>query len=135
MLFRSLLFTLLAIIPLLIGAAWIFGAMALLDISFNVSNMTAFPLILGIGIDDAVHIIHRYRLEGRGKMPTVLKYTGRAVFLTSLTTAIAFGVMAFGSRRGIASFGLLLALGVGFCFITSVFVLPALISLYEKIKR
>jgi predicted RND superfamily exporter protein len=122
-------------IPLLIGASWMFGAMAVLDIKFNLNNIMAFPLILGIGIDDGVHILHRYIEEGKRSIDRVIKYTGRAVLLTSLTTIIAFGVMAFGSRRGIASFGLLIAIGVGCCFFTSVFVLPAIITLYEKFFR
>ncbi len=133
--FRSLTYTIFAIIPLIIGASWMFGAMALLDMSFNFNNLMAFPLILGIGIDDGVHMLHRYLEEGKGSMRRVMKYTGRAILLTSLTTIIAFGVMALGSRRGIASFGLVIALGVAFCFITSVFVLPAIVTLYERIAK
>ena len=99
----------------------------------NYMNFMALPLILGIGIDDGVHILHRYHLEGKGSVPLILKYTGRAILLTSLTTMIGFGSMAFATMRGTASMGLVLVLGVGSCFLSSAFVLPALIAIYEKV--
>jgi predicted RND superfamily exporter protein len=133
--FRSFLFAILAIVPLLIGSSWIFGVMAIFGIKFNIVNSMVFPLILGIGIDDGVHILHRYKIEGRGNIDKVIKFTGRAILLTSLTTLIVFGSMAFGNRRGPASAGLVLFFGVSFCFLTSVFVLPALICLYEKYTK
>ena len=46
-------------------------------------SIMVVPLIIGIGIDDGVHILHRYRLEGAGSMPLVLRTTGRAIQPTS----------------------------------------------------
>ncbi len=131
--FRSLKYTMLAVIPLIVGTCWMLGGMALLNMKLNYMNFMALPLILGIGIDDGVHILHRYHLEGRGSVPLILKYTGRAILLTSLTTMIGFGSMAFATMRGTASMGLVLVLGVGSCFLSSAIVLPALIAIYEKI--
>lgn len=133
--FRSLSDTIIAIVPLLIGVSWLFGVISILGIKLNVNSLSIFPLILGIGIDDGVHILHRYKREGIGSIALVLKCTGRSVLLTSLTTAIAFGSMAFSVRRGIASGGLILAVGVMLCFLTSVLVLPAIITLYENFKK
>ncbi len=131
--FRSLKYTLLAVIPLIVGTCWMLGGMALLGMKLNYMNFMALPLILGIGIDYGVHILHRYHLEGRGSVPVILKYTGRAILLTSLTTMIGFGSMAFATMRGTASMGLVLVLGVGACFLSSAIVLPALIAIYEKV--
>lgn len=130
--FHSLWFTLLALVPLAIGASWMVGLMALLGIKFNIANFVALPLILGIGIDDGVHILHRYRIEGRFSIPTVIRYTGRAILLTSLTTMIAFGSMGLASHRGTASMGQVLFLGVGACFVSSAITLTALIVLLER---
>jgi predicted RND superfamily exporter protein len=93
----------------------------------------ALPLIIGIGIDDSVHIIHRYKIEGPGKIPTILRFTGRAILLTSLTTMIGFGSWGLASHRGIASMGQVLFLGVGSCFLSSSIVLPALMFIIDKI--
>ncbi len=131
--FRSLVHTLFAAIPLAVGAIWMVGLMALFDIKFNISNFMALPLIIGIGIDDGVHVLHRYRIEGRASTPVVLKFTGRAILLTSLTTMIGFGSMGLASHRGIAGMGQVLVLGVGSCFMSSAFVLPALITVIERI--
>jgi predicted RND superfamily exporter protein len=131
--FQSIAYTLLAAIPLAAGAIWMAGMMALFGIKFNIVNFMVLPLILGIGIDDGVHILHRYRIEGRLSIPLVVRYTGRAILLTSLTTMIAFGSMGLASMKGTASMGQVLFLGVGACFISSAYTLTALITIIEKI--
>jgi predicted RND superfamily exporter protein len=133
--FRSFYDTILAIIPLIIGTLWMVGFMYLFNIKFNIINFMALPLIIGIGIDDGVHILHRYNLEGGSSVSSVIRYTGRAILLTSLTTSIGFASMAMVSHRGVASMGLLLVIGVVSCFITSTFVLTALISLRSSFQR
>ncbi len=105
--------------------------MYLLGIKFNGVNFMALPLITGI--DDGVHILHRYRIEGTGSMEKVMRYTGRAILLTSITTSIGFGSMALASHKGIASMGIVLVLGVLSCFITSPFLLLAIITLKNTV--
>jgi hypothetical protein len=131
--FQSIRNTALAVISLLMGATWMVGFMAVFGIKFNFINFMALPLIIGIGIDDSVHIIHRYKIEGPGKIPTILRFTGRAILLTSLTTMIGFGSWGLASHRGIASMGQVLFLGVGSCFLSSSIVLPALMFIIDKI--
>ncbi len=131
--FRSFKYTLLAGVPLFVGASWMLGLMSIFGIKYNMANFMALPLIIGIGIDDGVHILHRYKIEGRGKIPEVMKYTGRAILLTSLTTMIGFGSMGLASHRGMASMGQVLFMGVGACFISSAFLLPAIMTLVEKV--
>ncbi len=133
--YRSFKYMIFAVIPILVGACWMVGGMYLVGIKFNIANFMMLPLILGIGIDDGVHILHRYRIEGKHSIPVVLRYTGRAVLLTSLTTIIAFGSMSFGVRKGNASAAQVLVLGVGACLISSVFVLPSIIYLYENLFK
>ena len=109
------------------------GLMAASGMKLSMMNFMAMPLIIGIGVDYGVHILHRYRIEGNGSVPLVMKFTGRAILLTSLTTMIGFGSMATGTHVGMAVFGLTLFFGVGACFISSSFILPAVITLCEKI--
>ena len=89
----------------------------------------AVPLILGIGVVDGVHILHRSREEPECGKNVVSKSTGQAVILTSLTTMIGFGSLMVADHQGVYSVGLVLTLGVGSCMITSVTLLPALIKL------
>jgi len=130
--FRNLKLTLMAMMPLVIGAIWMVGIMQLIGQQLTMLNVIVIPLILGIGIDDGVHILHRYRLEGPGKIKTVFASTGKAVMLTSLTTMLAFGSLIFATYRGLGSMGSALFIGVGTCFLTSIVILPALLKLMEN---
>lgn len=130
--FRSLRYAIVGTIPLLAGFAWMMGSFVLLGWKFDVANVAAIPLILGIGIDDSVHMLHGLKREGLSGMSDVLRHTGRALVLTSLTTGIAFGSIAFASHRGLAGMGLLLVLGVGSCLITSLGLLPALARIFFR---
>ncbi|MGD2294721.1 MAG: MMPL family transporter, partial [Candidatus Aminicenantes bacterium] len=97
--FRNPLHSLMAMIPLAFGVFWMVGIMKLSAMMLTVMNVMGFPLIIGIGIDDGVHIIHRWRHEGKGKIWTVFSTTGKAILLTSLTTMLAFGSLIFSIWR------------------------------------
>ncbi|MFP4520698.1 MAG: efflux RND transporter permease subunit [Fibrobacterota bacterium] len=133
--FRSMRYTILAAVPLAAGSAWMFGLMYIFGVKLSMMNFIALPLIIGIGIDDGVHMLHRYRIEGPGSVPIVLKYTGRATLLTSLTTMIGFGSMGLASHKGIAVLGQTLFFGVGSCFLSSAFMLPAILTIMEKFQK
>jgi hypothetical protein len=127
--FRSLKHALLGIIPLIIGAIWMVGLLKTFGLMLTFVNVMGIPMIVGIGIDDGVHLLHRYRIEGFSKTPYVLRSTGKAILLTSLTTMVGFGSLTVAKYRGFASLGALLVLGVGACFLTTVLFLPAIINL------
>ncbi len=119
-------------VPLILGTVWMVGVMKLLGMKLNILNVMAVPLILGIGIDDGVHIIHRYRIEGKNKLRIIFSSTGKAVLLTSVSTFLAFGSMGFATYKGIASLGITLSIGIVACYLTSIVVLPAVIGLIDK---
>jgi predicted RND superfamily exporter protein len=130
--FRKPGHALMAMIPLMAGMAWMVGLMHLVGRQLDVMNVMALPLILGIGIDNGVHIIHRWRREGPGAVSTVFSSTGKAILLTSLTTMLAFGSMSFSIWRGYGSLGVALVLGVGACFLTTVVFLSGIIGWIER---
>jgi predicted RND superfamily exporter protein len=132
--FRSLRFALLGVIPLISGGIWMLGIMKSFGIMLTMLNVMAIPMIVGIGIDDGVHVLHRYMFEGLRKTPVVLRSTGKAVMLTSLTTMAGFGSLMTASYRGWAGFGALLVTGVGACFVTTILFIPAIIGLFTKGK-
>ncbi|MFH0881961.1 MAG: outer membrane lipoprotein-sorting protein [bacterium] len=119
---------LLATVPLIGSALMMLGVMHLLGMKYNYVNLIAVPIILGIGIDDGVHALHRWRKEntlGAQRVNDAYRHVGRAILLTSLTTMIGFGSIGLYEMPAMSSFGTVLFLGVGFCFIASVIVLPA----------
>jgi len=116
--FRNLKDVLLALIPLFLGMVCLFGLMGWLNLPLNPANMITLPLILGIGIDNGVHIVHDFRKQGRlYKMPS--NATLVAVVVNSLTTMIGFGALMLSPHRGLESLGRVLTFGVGFTLVTA----------------
>jgi predicted RND superfamily exporter protein len=123
---RSVRHALLAALPLGLSMVQMFGLLGLLDIPLNPANMIALPLILGIGIDYGVHLVHEYR-EQRG--PYVMSQgTAVAVLVDALTTIVGFGSLMIASHQGLQSLGRVLTLGVTCCLVTSLVSLPALLG-------
>jgi len=133
--FRNPLHSLMAMIPLAFGAFWMVGIMKISGMMLTVMNVMAFPLIIGIGIDDGVHIVHRWRHEGKGEIWTVFSSTGKAILLTSLTTMLAFGSLVFSIWRGFGHLGGALFIGVGACFLTTVIILSGIFGLLGRKKK
>jgi len=120
--FRSIKFAFLAFIPLGIALTSTVGTMVLIDLDFNILNFLGLLLIIGIGVDYGVHIIHHYQ-EGRS-IHEVFSSVGRAILLTTLTTMIGFGSLMFSSYRGVATLGGVLVIGVGYAFIMTILIIP-----------
>ncbi|MBC8214918.1 MAG: MMPL family transporter, partial [Candidatus Marinimicrobia bacterium] len=119
---------LMAMIPLAAGMVWMVGIMALVGKQLDVVNVMGIPMILGIGIDDGVHIVHRWRREGFDSVRTVFSSTGKAILLTSLTTILAFGSLVFSIWRGYGSLGIALSIGVTTCFLATILIIPAVMG-------
>jgi predicted RND superfamily exporter protein len=85
-------------------------------------------MVLGIAVDDGVHITHRF-LEETGDLQRTLAGTGRAVLLTSLTDVAALGSLALTRHQGLASFALALTAGVTAGLVLSLLALPPLLAL------
>jgi predicted RND superfamily exporter protein len=128
-------YAIMGMIPLVLGAFWMVGFMNLFGMMLSFMTLVGLPLIIGIGIDDGVHIMHRWQHEGKGKIITVFSSTGKAILLTSLTTMLAFGSMTFSVFPAWAWFGESLFLGVGSCFLTTVIILPGIMGWIERRKK
>jgi len=122
----------LAAIPLIGGMVAMLGVMALLSIKFNYANFIVLPLIVGIGIDDGIHIVHRWRQDSKENLTKVLNRIGRAIVLTSLTTTIGFGSLVTSHYPGLRSIGWVTALGILTCLLASFILLPAVLAWWEQ---
>lgn len=133
--FRHVRHVLLAFSMVVLGLLWMFGFLPLSGTALTLTAGLVFPLLIGIGTDDALHILHRYRHEGN-RIEPALRYSGKAVLLTTLTTMLAFGSLAVaGEMATIASIGALLFIGLGTCFLATVVALPAFLSIGKKITN
>ncbi|MAO64219.1 MAG: hypothetical protein CL666_04405 [Balneola sp.] len=129
--FRSFRWSIIAMLPLLVGLLWLFGIMMIFGLQFNFYNLVVLPAILGIGEDSGVHLAHRYREEGKRSMWQVLSSTGQHITMGSITTMLGFAGLLFTSHPGLQSIGIMAVLGIGMTLLTSVTFLPALIQWLE----
>jgi predicted RND superfamily exporter protein len=122
--------TLLTILPLLVGTAWMFGAMVVLRINFNPANIMVLPLIVGIGVAYGIYVVQRFRESHEATFYS--KSTGRAVILSAMTTTLAFASLLIGAHRGIRSLGLVTTIGVISCLLAALVLLPSLLEIARR---
>ena len=111
------------ILPLLVGVFWTVGLFALLKFKLNFLNFIALPVTFGIGVDYAVNIMQR-DLELRDPLE-VLRRTGGAVILCSLTTLLGYLALVRSVNFGVRSLGSAAVIGEISCLLAAVLVLPA----------
>lgn len=129
--FRSLKWSLIALIPLIVGLLWLFGIMLLFGLKFNFYNLVVLPAILGIGCDNGIHLAHRYREEGEKNMWEVLASTGQHISIGSLTTMLGFAGLLFTMHPGLKSIGIIAVVGIGMTLISALTFLPSLVQWLE----
>jgi len=131
--FRTVRHTVLALLPLGLGMVLLFGLMGWLEIPLNAANMIVLPLILGIGIDAGVHVVHDFCAQrGRYRISASM---ASAVVVNSVTNMAGFGSLMIASHRGLQSLGRVLTLGLTCCLFTSLVMLPALLILMSRARR
>ncbi|HLP76938.1 MAG TPA: MMPL family transporter [Candidatus Paceibacterota bacterium] len=131
--FRSITSVVLSLIPVAIGSVWLGGMMAFLGVPLNPANIMTLPLVIGIGVTNGIHILNRFAEE---QTPSILaKSTGKAVFVSGLTTIAGFGSLILAKHRGIHSLGAVMAVGVTTCMIAALTFLPALLNLITRKDR
>ncbi|MBX9585611.1 MAG: MMPL family transporter [Gemmataceae bacterium] len=129
---RSARGVLLGLFPLAAGAVLTAGAMGLFGVPLNPANLIALPLVVGVGVDNGVHVLHDYRAGRRTSAYRLGAATGRGVLVAALTTVLGFGTLMTARHRGMASLGLVLTLGVTCCMVAALVWLPAVLRLLDE---
>jgi hypothetical protein len=129
---RKPFYVAIALIPMVLACVITTSIMVLVDLSFNFANIIALPLIIGIGVDSTLHIIHRHINHGSLSMNFMQTSTARGVILSTLTTMASFGNLAISPHAGTGSMGLLLSLGLLVTLISTLGCLPLLLRIYVK---
>ena len=120
------------LLPMLLAGLLTGAATVLLKIPFNFANIIALPLLLGIGVDNGVHMVYRFRTIPAGNGNLLTTSTARAVLFSALTTVAGFGGLAFSSHPGMASMGQLLAIGLSLTVACTLIVLPILLVVRSR---
>lgn len=131
---QAVFHAMLTLLPPFGGAAIMFGLMHLLQLDLNPANLIVLPLLLGIGVDGGVHVVHDFRNQAKRRYrisPSIIN----SLVLTSMTTMVGFGSMLLAAHRGLYTFGLVLTLGVASCLFMSLIPLPAILTLLDRRRR
>ncbi|HVU69281.1 MAG TPA: MMPL family transporter, partial [Ktedonobacteraceae bacterium] len=105
--------------------------MVLLGWKWNLLNLMAIPLLLGMGVDFGIHIQIALKRYG-GDLLAVRRSVGRALLLAGSTTVVGFVSLAFSQNSGMASLGQVCALGILLAMIVSIYLLPVWWKAFRK---
>jgi predicted RND superfamily exporter protein len=132
-LFRSFKIALTAVLPSMLSVGLVLGTMGLLAIPLDIMTITIAAISVGIGVDDSIHYIHRYRQEialdgdARAAMHRSHASVGRALFYTSLIIIAGFSVLALSNFIPSVLFGLLTGLAMFMALVANLTLLPLLL--------
>jgi len=129
--------SILALIPNLLPLAILIIIMYILKIPLEVSTVMIVPIMLGITMDDTIHLIYKYKNNNINKsaikqIDSAVLYTGNALFSTTIALVFGFLIIGLSSVVSIRDFGLLCTLTIAIALIADVVFLPALIKTFVK---
>ncbi|MDG5818338.1 MMPL family transporter [Natronococcus sp. A-GB7] len=136
---RALTLGAITLAPVVAALAWLLGAMALLDVSFNSETAVITSLAIGLGVDYSIHVGERFQDESarqeslRDALGATITGTGGALLGSALTTAAGFGVLALALAPPLQRFGLVTGMSIVFAFIACLTVLPCLLVVRERV--
>jgi predicted RND superfamily exporter protein len=133
--FRDVAITMLVLMPIAFAVVVTFGVLSLTRHPFSFMALTALPLILGIGIDNGIHLVGRYLQSEERDIVAVVKASGAALVQSNLTTIIGFGALMASTFEPLAELGLVTAVGVGIALVGAMWVLPAVVLVFRIRQR
>ena len=132
--FRGWTLPLLVLTPIAMTIVLTFLASSLLEISLTMANILMVPLILGLGVDTGIHIVHRHRQtqrEGGGQaMDPAIR---RAVMISGLTAVGTFCSLSLSPHQAAASIGLLLTKAISLLLVISLVLMPILLRWFASV--
>jgi uncharacterized protein len=123
---RNLADMLLVIVPLLLAGLFTMASTALTGTPINFANIIALPLLLGLGVDNGIHMLEKIRHSPNEEQNIYQSSTARGIFYGALTTLSSFAGLAFSPHQGVASMGLVITIGIFWIMIGTFVILPAL---------
>ena len=132
-LYRSLPVALIAIVPNLLAACAVLGLMGLWSIPLDIMTITIAAIVIGIGVDDTIHYLHRFRREfaAGGNYRDAMRRShgsiGRAMYYTSIIVSIGFSILVLSNFLPTIYFGILTGFAMLFAMFANLTLLPLLL--------
>jgi predicted RND superfamily exporter protein len=131
---RNIIDTLLVMTPLILAGLFTMASAVLTNTPINFANIIALPLLLGLGVDNGIHMVEKLHHSLSEEQNIYQSSTARAMFYGALTTASSFAGLAFSPHQGIASMGLIITIGIFWIMVCTFVILPALSKLVLRVK-
>lgn len=138
-LFRSLRIAAICIVPNIIAAGFVLGVMGWLNIPLDIMTITIAAISVGIGVDNTIHYMHRFRREFprfgnyRQTMFFCHNSIGRAMYFTSMTIVAGFSILALSNFIPTIVFGLLTSVAMLVALTGSLTLLPQLLITFKPL--
>ena len=128
--FRSPRLGIYTMIPVAVVILWQPLLMRSGDVNVNIFTAMIGTIVFGIGVDDSIHVMHRIREEGESPqgLASAIEETGQTIFETTITTVSGIAAGFLAAFPGLENFFMLMCLLIIFAFVTSAFLLPAVIT-------
>ena len=136
-LFKAVKLSIATIIPNMVAAGLILGMMGWAGIPLDIMTITIAAISIGIGVDDSIHYVHRFREEFAidGDYWAAIKRShssiGHALYYTSVTVVLGFSILALSNFIPTIYFGLLSGLAMTTALLANLMLLPVLIARFE----
>jgi len=140
-LYRSLSIALIALIPNLLAAGAVLGLMGLLGIPLDIMTITIAAIVIGIGVDDTIHYLHRFRIEygvDRDYHSAAQRShasIGRAMYYTSIIISIGFSILVLSNFLPTIYFGILTGFAMLFAMVANLTILPLLLIWFRPLGK
>ncbi|MES9961329.1 MAG: MMPL family transporter [Sedimenticola sp.] len=140
-LFRSIKLSMIGVMPTIVAAALILGLMGWLGIPLDMMTITIAAITIGIGVDDTIHYVHRFREEIRvdGDYWAAVKRchasVGRAIYYTSVTITLGFSILVLSNFIPTINFGILTGIAMVVALIANLTLLPLLIVIFRPFGK
>ena len=120
--------TLLVVVPIALSKLVTAAVAVAIAMPFNYANIIALPLLVGFGVDNGIHVVHRMRTDTAEQLFDTSAM--RAVLASGLTIIASFGILAFSAHVGTASMGVMLTVGLCVSMAFTLIVLPAWLKVF-----
>ncbi|HEC82718.1 MAG TPA: hypothetical protein ENI53_02405 [Thermoplasmatales archaeon] len=137
---RDMKTVLIIIAPVLYSVALTFGTMGLLPVEFAPTVVAVLPLLAALGVAYSLHMINYFmelvdKMKRRDAIKKTINTTGKAVFLSAITTIVGFASLLTSDMPPIENMGLAFFIGVLYCFISTMILIPCLLLVFHPKKR
>ena len=121
---RSIRRSLSAVLILLMGMSCAGAGLYFAGVKISLVNFVGIPIVMGIGIDVIIHLLHRISEEGPGRVRFALRTTGFAAFVSAATTILSFSSLLFATNRGLHSMGKMIVVGLSIVTVVAFVMVP-----------